>query len=129
MARFVFLLRTIDLSANAGKVLREWLSRRWRFPRLRLPTAEKACWSRNILAWSTGSVVALREFQPPRLLWDNRRSNHGGSASVMVAAALELSAALAALVAAEAAVVPAMVAPGAAVAGAYGQEPPAWVAA
>jgi hypothetical protein len=66
MARFVFLLRTIDLSANAGKVLREWLSRRWRFPRLRLPTAEKACWSRNILAWSTGSVVALREFQPPR---------------------------------------------------------------
>jgi len=39
-----------------------------------------------------------------------------------VAAALELSAALAALVAAEAAVVPAMVAPGAAVAGAYGQE-------
>jgi len=47
----------------------------------------------------------------------------------MVAAALELSAAIAALVAAEAAVVPAMVAPGAAVAGAYGQEPPAWVAA
>ena len=27
-ARFVFLLRTIDLSANAGKVRREWLSRR-----------------------------------------------------------------------------------------------------
>jgi len=47
----------------------------------------------------------------------------------MVAAALELSAALAALVAAEAAVVPAMVAPGAAVAGTYGRKPPAWVAA
>src|SRR5262245_24878640 len=31
MARFVFLLRTIDSSANASKVLREWLSRRWRF--------------------------------------------------------------------------------------------------
>ena len=64
MARFVFLLRTIDLSVNAGKVLLEWLSRRWRFPRLRLPTAEKACRPRNILAWSTGSVVPLREFQP-----------------------------------------------------------------
>jgi hypothetical protein len=50
MARFVFLLRTIDLSANTGKVLREWLSRRWRFPRLRLPTAEKAFRPRNILA-------------------------------------------------------------------------------
>src|SRR6266567_6571729 len=62
MARFVFLLRTIDLNANAGKVLREWLSRRWRFPRLRLPTAEKACLPRNILAWSTGSVVPL---EPP----------------------------------------------------------------
>ena len=50
MARFVFLLRTIDLSANAGQVLREWLSRRWRFTRLRLPTAEKAFRPPNILA-------------------------------------------------------------------------------
>jgi hypothetical protein len=40
-ARFVFWLRTIDLSTNADKVLRERLSRRRRFPRLRL--AEKAC--------------------------------------------------------------------------------------
>ena len=30
------------MSANAGKVLRERLSRRRRFPRLRLQTAEKA---------------------------------------------------------------------------------------
>jgi hypothetical protein len=42
MARFVFLLRTIDLSANAGKILRGWLSRRWRFPRLRLPDGGKS---------------------------------------------------------------------------------------
>ena len=44
-----FLAANFDLSANAGKILREWLSRRWRFPRLRLPTAEKACRPRKIL--------------------------------------------------------------------------------
>ena len=35
-------LRTIDLSADAGKVLRESLSRRRRFPRLRLQAADTA---------------------------------------------------------------------------------------
>ena len=61
-----FLLRTIDMSATAGKVLREQLSRRPRFPRLLLPTTEKACRRRNI-AWSTGSVVPQREFRPPHM--------------------------------------------------------------
>jgi integrase len=48
-ARFDFLLRTIDMSATAGNVLREQLSRRPRFPRLLLQTVEKACRRRNIL--------------------------------------------------------------------------------
>ena len=65
-ARFDFLLRTIDMSATAGNVLREQLSRRPRFPRLLLQTAEKACRRRNI-AWSTGSVVPQREFRPPHM--------------------------------------------------------------
>ena len=65
-ARFDFLLRTIDMSATAGKVLREQLSRRPRFPGLLLQTAEKACRRRNI-AWSTGSVVPQREFRPPHM--------------------------------------------------------------
>jgi hypothetical protein len=59
MARFVFLLRTIDLSANAGKILRGWLSRRWRFPRLRLPTAEKACRPRKTL--TSSNYAPMRE--------------------------------------------------------------------
>jgi hypothetical protein len=42
MAHFVFLLQTIDMNANADKVLRAQLSRRPRFLRLRRPTAEKA---------------------------------------------------------------------------------------
>jgi hypothetical protein len=42
MVPFVSLLRTIDLSADAGKVLRESLSRRRRFPRLRLQAADTA---------------------------------------------------------------------------------------
>ena len=57
---------TSDISATSGKVLREQLSRRPRFPRLLLPTAEKACRRRNI-AWSTGSVVPQREFRPPHM--------------------------------------------------------------
>jgi hypothetical protein len=40
--RFVFSLRTIDMSANASRGFREQLSHRRRFPRLRAPTAEKA---------------------------------------------------------------------------------------
>ena len=56
----------IDISATAGNVLREQLSRRPRFPRLLLQTAERACRRRNI-AWSTGSVVPQREFRPPHM--------------------------------------------------------------
>jgi hypothetical protein len=60
-ARFDFLLRTIDMSATAGNVLREQLSRRPRFPRLLLQTAE------SNIAWSTGSVVPQREYRPPHM--------------------------------------------------------------
>ena len=59
-----FLAANYRLEHKAGKFLQR-LSRRRRFPRLHVPTSEKACRSRNILAWSTGSVVPLREFQPP----------------------------------------------------------------
>jgi hypothetical protein len=47
MARFVFLPNyrlERKRRQDAG-----WLSRRWRFPILRLPTAEKACRPRKIL--------------------------------------------------------------------------------
>ena len=47
MVLFVSLQRTIDLSADAGKVLREPLSRRRRFPRLRLQAADTARRCRN----------------------------------------------------------------------------------
>ena len=43
MVRFVLLLQTVDLSTNAGKGLRKRLSRRRRFPKVRVPTTEKAC--------------------------------------------------------------------------------------
>jgi hypothetical protein len=43
LANGAVLLRTIDLSTNAGKVRRKRLSRRRRFPRLRVPMSEKAC--------------------------------------------------------------------------------------
>ena len=59
-----FLAANYRHERNSGKVLREQVSRRPRFPRLLLQTAEKACRRRNI-AWSTGSVVPQRGFRPP----------------------------------------------------------------
>src|SRR6201987_4049396 len=68
--RFVFLLRTIDMSANASKGFRERLSHRRRFPRLRAPTAEKAC--RPLMFRLSLLEVSYRgeDFDPAIRLWD-----------------------------------------------------------
>ena len=64
MVPFVFLLRTIDLSADAGKVLRESLSRRRRFPRLRLQAADIARRCHNNCVVYFGSDTPLKGFRP-----------------------------------------------------------------
>ena len=54
-----FLAANYRLERKRRQDLRGWLSRRWRFPRLRLPTAEKACRPRKTL--TSSNYAPMRE--------------------------------------------------------------------